>query len=228
MLSTKIKKNWAIALAILFHVSGFIGIAYTPYKNWFIANTPLNLGLMALLLIWVQPKKNMAFFLFAGICFLVGMSTEMIGTNTGKLFGNYKYTNVMGTGLNNVPFLIGVNWFVVVFCSCNITHALNNWIEDKYLQRGVIINPTLQKFSFVFDAALLATLYDVALEPIAINLNFWQWQGNTVPFFNYACWFVISAVLAWVYKLFSNIAHNQFAIHLFIIQYLFFIALQTF
>jgi bisanhydrobacterioruberin hydratase len=224
----KNKKNLAIAVAILFHVSGFIGMVYSPYKQWFIDNTSLNLGLMALLIIWMQPKKNKEFFLFACICFIVGMSTEMIGTNTGKLFGNYKYTNVMGIGINNVPYLIGINWFVVVFCSCTITQAITNWIEDKYLQNGVVINPLVQKLSFIFDAALLATIYDYALEPIAIELNFWEWQNNQVPFFNYACWFCISAILAYVYKLLPKIAFNQFAIHLFIIQYLFFLALQSF
>lgn len=222
------KKNIAIALAILFHLSGFIGLAFTPYKNWFIANTPLNLGLMAALLVYTQAQKKWPFYLFAAVCFLVGMATETIGVNTGKLFGNYYYTPVMGPQLNNVPYLIGINWFVVVYCSCVFTQHINNWIEDKYLQRGVIVNPWLQKISFVFDAALLTTLYDVALEPVAIELNFWHWNNTVIPFFNYACWFGISAVLAVLFKLLPPIKHNQFAIHLFIIQYLFFIAIQTF
>ncbi|MCA6457249.1 MAG: hypothetical protein IM584_14055, partial [Chitinophagaceae bacterium] len=73
------KQHIATFLAILFHVSGLVGILFTPYKEWFIQNTPLNLGLMALLLIWSHKGKNISFYLFLLTAFLVGMGTEMIG-----------------------------------------------------------------------------------------------------------------------------------------------------
>ena len=51
----------ALFIALLFHICGLIGILFTPYRNWFIQNTPLNLLLMALLLIATHPKKNKKF-----------------------------------------------------------------------------------------------------------------------------------------------------------------------
>ncbi|MBC7652425.1 MAG: carotenoid biosynthesis protein [Deinococcales bacterium] len=222
------KYNIAIFIALLFHISGAIGILFTPYKAWFIANTPLNLVIMLVLLIWLQPKKNVSFFLFFAITFLVGMGTEIIGVNTGKLFGHYHYGSAMGTKLNGVPFLIGINWFVVVFCSGIIITKLNNWIEDKYLIAELQMPPLLKTVSFIIDGALLATLFDYNLEPVAIKLNFWQWQNNQIPLYNFICWFLISAFLLLVFKRLNFSKSNQFAIHLFIIQSLFFIGLQIY
>ena len=222
------KYNIAIFIALLFHISGVIGILFTPYKDWFIANTPLNLVVMLVLLIWMQPQKNISFFLFFAICFLVGMGTEIIGVNTGKLFGHYHYGTIMGSKLNGVPYLIGINWFVVVFCSGIIITKLNNWIEDKYLVEGLQMSSFLKTVSFILDGALLATLFDYNLEPVAIKLNFWQWQNNQIPLYNFICWFIISALLLVVFRRLNFNKNNHFVIHLFTIQLLFFIALQTY
>jgi putative membrane protein len=43
----------ATFIALLFHVSGFIGM-FTSKHDWFVANTPLNLLLMAALIICIQ------------------------------------------------------------------------------------------------------------------------------------------------------------------------------
>src|SRR5215471_1769241 len=99
------KNNIALFLAIIFHVCGAIGIIYTPYKNWFIHNTPVNLLLMAALLVVTQKEKNIAFFFFLTLCYVTGMITEMIGVNTGYLFGNYQYGPVLGPKLYGVPWL---------------------------------------------------------------------------------------------------------------------------
>jgi len=222
------KLQIAVFIAILFHVSGAIGMLFTDYKDWFIQNTALNLMIMLVLLFWMQPQKNLSFYLFFSIAFLVGMATEMIGVNTGKLFGHYKYGTVMGPKLNGVPFLIGVNWFVVVFCSGVIVTKFNSWVEEKYLLAGVVIKPWIQQVSFVVDAALLTTFFDFILEPVAIHLQFWQWQNNSIPLYNYLCWFVISALLLLVFRQLQFSKHNHFAVHLFIIQFLFFVALQIF
>lgn len=226
--SLPIKKNIAIFIAILFHLSGAIGILFTPYKDWFIANTPLNLLLMTALLFWVQERKNIGFFLFFIMCFLVGMGTEMIGVNTGRLFGNYHYGTILGKKLNGVPFLIGINWFMVVFCAGVLMSKVTNWVEEKYDSLGVRLKPSLKTFSLIFDGAILATLFDYHLEPVAIKLSFWQWKLGTPPLFNYICWFAISANLLWLFKILHFHKDNQFAVHLLIIQALFFITLQVY
>src|SRR6266542_2687077 len=89
------KNNIALFLALLFHICGAIGILFTPYKQWFINNTPVNLLLMTALLIFTQKEKNKWFLGFVVLCFATGMITEMIGVNTGQLFGDYSYGEVL-------------------------------------------------------------------------------------------------------------------------------------
>lgn len=223
------KKNISIYLAILFHVSGLIGILYTPYRDWFIGNTPLNLLLMVVLLIWNQQKPNRDFIYFMLICFVTGMVTEMIGVNTGILFGNYRYGTVMGVQLMGVPLLIGVNWFVIVFCCLVLMEKMHHWVKAKYLREQMAPPPALlEGLSVIVDGAILATAFDWLMEPAAIELGFWQWEGQSIPALNYACWFLISAGLIAVSRKLSFHKFNPFAVHLLVIQILFFLTLRIF
>lgn len=215
-------------LAILFHISGLIGILFTPYKEWFIHNTPFTLCLMAVLLLWNQPQKNGSFWLFIMIAFLTGMGTEMIGVHTGHLFGKYHYGSTMGSKFNEVPYLIGLNWVVVILCSAAIMVKLHAWFDAKMEMQGTKMPPLIAKFSFIVDGALLATCFDWIMEPVAMKIGFWQWQDSNIPLFNYACWFLISSFLLMVYRSFFFEKDNHFAVHLLIIQALFFLTLRTF
>jgi putative membrane protein len=222
------KQNIATAIAILFHVIGLIGILFTPYKDWFIQNTSLNLCLMAVLLIWNQPQKNISFFGFVTVVFITGMLTEVIGINTGRLFGNYTYGTVLGIKFRGVPWLVGLNWFVVIFCSGTCMIKLQQWFKRKFEKEEQELSPRMAAVSLIIDGALLATFFDWVMEPVAVKLGFWQWQNSVVPFYNYLCWFIISAILLLVYRWFTFNKDNHFAVHLFIIQTLFFLALRTY
>ncbi len=222
------KNNIAIAIAILFHISGLLGILLTPYKDWFVQYTPLNLGLMFLLLMYTQPYRSRRFYLFMLIAFVIGMGTEMIGVHTGKLFGHYEYGSVMGSKLFGVPYLIGINWFVVVFCSGVLMRKINMFIESRFMVEGEQMRPGFKAASFIIDGALLATLFDFCIEPVAMQLNFWQWKNSQIPFYNYICWFFISAMLLVLFRKLNFNKNNHFAVHLFIIQVLFFLALQIY
>ncbi|HJV20132.1 MAG TPA: carotenoid biosynthesis protein [Sediminibacterium sp.] len=223
------KKNISIYLAILFHLSGLIGILYTPYKEWFIGNTPLNLLLMTVLLVWNQQKPNRNFFYFILICFTVGMITEIIGVKTGILFGNYSYGAVLGMKWMGVPLLIGVNWFVIVFCCMVFMEKLHHWVKAKYLAEHMSPpHVTLETLSVIVDGAILATAFDWLMEPIAMKLDFWQWEGQDIPALNYACWFLTSCALIAVSRKLSFHKYNPFAVHLLVIQTFFFLTLRIF
>lgn len=219
------KPGIPLFIAILFHFMGVLGILLTPYRDWFIANTPLNLILMGILLAASQERIEKGFVLFFLLAFITGMVTEIIGVNTGVLFGDYAYGTVMGPKLLGVPFLIGMNWFVVVFCCGSLMHKLNKVMLAKY---EAPIPVAIIKWSVIIDGAVLTTFFDWLMEPVAIKLGFWTWDGDTIPMLNYACWFVISAILLAVQQQLKIKAQNHFAIHLLIIQALFFLSLRIF
>lgn len=215
-------------IALLFHVSGFIGM-FTSKQSWFVAHTPLNLLIMFGLIVWTHPAKNKSFFLFIFIAFATGMLTEMIGVNTSLLFGNYEYGKVLGAGIVHVPWLIGINWITVIYCCGIVMSHVQSWFSSKSRAATTLISPQVMFISFIVDGAILATFFDMILEPVAVTFGYWTWLGDgSIPLTNYLCWFLISALLMTVFKLLSFPKHNQFAVHLLVIEMLFFSALRTF
>lgn len=220
--------NLALFIALLFHIAGAIGILFTPYKNWFVQNTPVNLLVMAGLLIITQKQKKIYFFIFLVITFLVGFVVEYSGANTGLIFGHYSYGDILGTKVLGVPLIIGVNWFIVMYCAGVATQFYENRMLRRIHEKGIAINPNVQKISFIIDASLLAVFFDWIIEPVAGKLGFWTWEGGDIPFYNYVCWLIISALLLALFQRLPFNKRNIFAVHLLIIQGLFFLVLRTF
>lgn len=220
--------NRAVAIALLFHVSGALGMIVGYYSNWFVQMTPVNLLLMFGLLLITHSDYSKAFWRFLFLAFSTGMITEIIGVNTGKLFGSYQYSKVLGPGIGGVPFLIGINWFLVVWCSAQCVLLLHQQVLKRIGPNRGQVSATWLRISLVVDGALLATFFDWVLEPAAVKLGYWTWLQSSIPIFNYVCWFLISGLLIGVFQFFGFRRINQFAVHLFIIQILFFLAIRTF
>jgi len=218
----------ATAIAILFHTIGIVGLLYFD-KAFFLGSTPVNLLLMFVLLVWTQKEKNKYFFLFLISCFCIGIAVEMIGINTAMLFGEYEYGDVLGYKVQNVPLLIGINWFIIIYCSgISIQTLLMKAINRIAADTGK--SPmALKAISVIIDGATLAVFFDWLMEPVAVKLGYWTWKGDgSIPFFNYICWFVVSVVLLSVFHFAKFDKQNKFAVNLLLIQVMFFLILRTF
>lgn len=227
------KQDIATAIAILFHTVGVIGILVFK-SEMIIRSTSLNLILCFLLLLWTQENKNIFFWLFALITLLTGFAVEVIGVNTGLIFGDYNYGNVLGIKWKQVPLVIGINWFIVLYCSgVSVTALLQriiNPVRPGQSDRVEIPQPppALKAISVISDGATLAVIFDWLIEPVAAKLGFWQWKGSDVPLYNYVCWFAISLLLMMLFRFSPFEKRNKFAIHLLLIQAMFFLILRTF
>lgn len=225
--STFSKQQTATAIAILFHAVGLAGILVFK-SDWIIQSTSFNLLLSMALLFWTQEDKNIFFWLFAVATILTGIAVEIIGVNTGLLFGNYAYGDVLGIQWKRVPLIIGVNWFIVIFCSGIAITALLQKITKPIDDTAAEPSPFIKAISVITDGATLAVAFDWLIEPVAIKLGFWKWEENDVPLYNYVCWFVISLLLMTLFRISPFQKKNKFAIHLLLIQVMFFLILRTF
>jgi putative membrane protein len=185
--------------------------------------------LMFGLILFTQKKINRSFWLFILICLISGIIVEIIGTKTKMLFGDYSYGDMLGCSIVNVPLIIGINWFIVIYCCGVSMHLLIHKMAERYSSFGEEINPLLKKISVVFDGALLALLFDWLMEPVAIKLGYWKWGGDgSIPLYNYLCWFAVSLLLLFVFNKCQFDKRNKFAVHLLLIQSMFFLLLRTF
>jgi len=220
------KHDIATAIAVFFHAIGLIGLLYFD-KGFFIRATPFNLLLSFVLLIWTQNEKNTRFLFFLLACFIAGFAAEVIGVNTGMLFGNYTYGDVLGFKLKSVPLLIGVNWFIIIYC-CGISiHTLLMKLISR-MAAGTGKPPySLKALSVIVDGATMAVFFDWLMEPVAIRLGYWSWAGP-IPIFNYLCWFGVSLLLLTIFHFIKFDKRNKFAVNLLLIQLMFFLLLRTF
>jgi putative membrane protein len=202
----------SVFIALLVHVAGCMGIAFFD-RTFFVTLTPVNLLLMFFLLIWNEISISRHWLIFLALGFFTGFITEIIGVNTGWLFGQYVYGSLLGPKILGVPLLIGVNWFCIVYCS---------------LQLGLILFPGIHAKPAIASlmAAIFATLFDWMMEPVAMVLGYWQWDNGVIPYYNYVCWFLISFLLSVVYFRVSQFRHNAFAVPMLLIQFLFFLVLR--
>ncbi len=216
--------RWATGVAALFHLTGLLGMAFLD-RPFFAALTPFNLLLMSLLNVWSGKgtwKRQLAFPILA---YATGMAAEIVGVNTGSLFGSYSYGHVLGPKWMGVPLLIGLNWFLVVAGAMAIADQLHG-IAVRLLPRQVpMAFSRMLPLSRVATAALLAVLFDRVMEPVAVKLGFWTWQDGVIPLYNYVCWFLVSFWLVLLGRRFSIAAQAGFTANLYLIQMLFFLLL---
>jgi putative membrane protein len=218
----------ATAIAILFHSIGLIGILLLK-QPIIIQTSALNLLLMFGLLCFTQPQKNLSFWIFVLICVMVGFGVEIIGTSTGLLFGDYAYGQTLGPKLFQVPLIIGINWFIVMY-TCGISiQMLMHTLSQKTAASAIERRPILKIIAMLIDGATLAVAFDWIIEPVAIKLDYWSWLGDgKIPDYNYACWFFCSIILLLIFQMTSFEKRNKFAVHLLLIQVMFFLILRTF
>ncbi len=223
----KTKTQIATTIAILFHTIGLVGMFFN--KDFFIATTQINLLLIAGLLFYTQQKINLSFLLFVFICFVTGIGVEIVGTSTGYLFGEYEYGKMLGNGIKKVPLIIGINWFIIMYC-CGVTvHTILEKLSAKLEAMTGAPSPALKILSIVSDGAMLAVVFDWIMEPAAIKLGYWKWLGDgDIPAFNYMTWFVISTLLMLVFSILKFNKQNIFAVNLLMIMMMFFMLVRTF
>mgnify|MGYP006147239287 CR=1 FL=1 len=202
------RETLLITVLVIFYSVGTVGISLPDYRDQFLDLSFFNLLLSMIVVLLARMQKFQRFVLFLFLCFLVGIIVEVIGTRTGLLFGSYSYGDNLGPKINGVPIVIGLNWGILVVSSASLVNRL----------KALPLNAK------VLLSALLMTLFDVIMEPVAIASDFWSWNGP-IPFFNYVCWFGVSLPLHYIYFRSALVESNKVYDALFLIMSLFFILL---
>lgn len=217
----------ATYIAAILHAAGLVGILV--FNSEFILRcTPYNLLICFALLLWTQKGINRPFIVFTVFIFLFGFFIEVIGVNTGKVFGRYTYGNILGPKLMSVPLMISVNWFIVIYCCGIATYTLLIRIIGRLAPSAAGPPKFIKALTLVTDGATIATFLDWLMEPGVTRLGFWQWNDGVIPWYNYFCWFIVSMLMLGIFHICHFNKRNKFAVNLLLIQLLFFLALRTY
>ena len=199
----------AQGLVLLFHLTGFVGLAFSKNSDFYLRFTPLTLLLTALLLLAFQRERGVSFWGFCVSVSLLGFAAEVVGVFTGKFFGHYYYGQTLGYQVLGVPLAIGLNWLVLTYV-CGI------------LARSL----PLAELPRILLAALLMVGLDMCMEPVASHYDFWHWTANIIPFQNFRDWFIFACVLQMLFNRANFPKFNPLVPLVYLTQLLFFFLLS--
>lgn len=202
------EKN-AFGLLIAMHLAGVIGLIIPETQDLFKLLVPFNLLLTTAILLHFEKEKSFKYGLFIFLTFVVGFFAEVLGVKTGILFGSYTYGPTLGFKAFDVPFAIGLNWVVLVYCSAHLSKKISN-----------------STFIRIILGSAMMVAFDFIIEPVAIKFDFWAWEELNIPIRNYIGWFLISLLLHTAFHFLIRSSNNSLAVRLLYIQVAFFLILN--
>lgn len=203
-------RNLILVLVIL-HLVGVVGILIPQTRSLVLSLSAINLFLGFIVILLSERKNLTGILVYSLIAFLIGYGSELIGVHTGGLFGNYWYGANLGLKLMEVPLIIGINWGVLAITSASLTQK---FVDNIFLKIGI--------------NSLLMVFFDFIMEPVAMKSDFWSWENDVIPIYNYVCWFFVALILQAIYLNFFKNRTNKVLNALFLIQLLFFTILNFF
>lgn len=162
-------------------------VQYAVGLTYVLNLTPLVIGIITALtvLFWDASAKNRVYLAISAM--VIGMLVEIIGVNSGIVFGDYSYGPLLGLKIFGVPVLIGITWLLVTLSAWQIVSFSN-----------------LNKFYKIIVASWLVVMFDLILEQFATAYGLWSWQNAVIPLKNYVTWFVVGAVIVTLYAFFAK------------------------
>lgn len=170
------KNYWAEVLFIILTIGGIVLLALGV--DTIIRLTPLYILLNAAIIVyryWSIPHIKS----IIGVAACIGFFAELLGVQTGIIFGDYIYGSVLGPKIFDVPIMVGVMWALVMLVIWSV-------LPEKWRLYRIPV------------AGLLAVLYDLVLEHFATRFGLWGWDGS-IPLSNYLGWFVVATLIASIY-----------------------------
>jgi len=184
-----------------------IGVAFDvqpPFSLSWAASALLflegTLVLSAAMLVYDPLRALLAALIVIVLSYLV----ETLGVTSGFPFGAYHYTDKLFPHLPGaVPLAVMFAWLLIVFGAIG-------WVKRRTpAKRGIDVGAALL-------GAVLATLLDLAIEPVAAHVvYYWQWlepgplSYYGVPLANFAAWFMVSFVLLLIVAAVMGGGHPQ-------------------
>ncbi len=197
---------------IIYYAIGLIGLSIPFTARYFIYLTPFSILINLFLILYFNINWSARFAVTGLLIYIFSMAAEITGVNTGAVFGSYTYENsILGPGLLNTPFIIGINWFILIYCTYTLTNKFKFALIIKILMGGLIM-----------------LIFDILLEPVAGRMLMWTWLSIEVPLLNYAVWFILSIVFVSIMYLGRINIQNVISTHLLFVQFIFFSGLNLF
>lgn len=154
--------------------------------------------------------KYLIFFVFV---LIISWLIEYFGVKSGIVFGEYEYSDTLIPQISKVPIAIGFAWFSTLISSAAIVQQTSVFSSSK-------VDAIVKSLAI----ALFMVFFDFMLEPVAVKLDYWQWESGIIPTQNYITWFIVGflfSLIGYVLEVFT-IKIPNIIIHIFVAQIIYF------
>ena len=157
------------------------------------------LALFSLFHAWYSlgGRLTLAFFALSAT---ISWAYEQVGVMTGLVFGAYHYTDYLGAKLGDVPLLISLAWFMMIYPS--------------YVIAGLVVGrrPTgtppgaVALLRLAAVSAVVMTAWDLVVDPILSgpDARAWIWENGGpyfgIPIQNYFGWLLTTFTVYLAYR----------------------------
>jgi putative membrane protein len=161
-----------------------------------------------------DKNKRSGYILLIG---MLGFGLETIGWHTGFPYGQFYYTDTLKPQILGTPVAISFAWITLSICSASVI---------SYLEKSSIYIKALSAGIFVF-------ILDFIMEPAAVKLNYWYWEGSTIPIENYVTWLITGAVFSFLLlKNFDienkSVLQRNIFLHIYLAQIIYFLLIDLY
>jgi uncharacterized membrane protein len=150
-------------------------------------------SVLAILIILFKERKNKKIFEDSVLAFLYGLFLETINVHLSQ---SYSYSANFIFQVYNIPLAIGAGWAIIYYSAYKLSRSYNlKWWQSPFLM------------------ALIALSFDLAIDAIAIRMEFWSWkiplnqEWFGVPYDNLFGWLAV----IWTFSLFINFSYQKLA-----------------
>jgi len=158
---------------------------------------------------------NITIFLIVTI--IVSLFFEIIGSKTGYVFGgkyHYNKDNTPGYIIFDVPVLIPIAWFGIIYMCINFCY----YITNVMFPFGNSIN-----YSFIILTAFFVMLLDLVLDPLAVDEKRWEWEFPGVyygiPLLNFLGWLLVPISVLLIFQHYSQSIPTSITSYSILFQY---------
>ncbi len=194
---------------VWFYIIGIAGMMIPATSALFMKLTPLALLMnFGLLLTHHETKFSVITILIFSLILLSGFFIEIIGVQTGIIFGEYVYGKGLGWKLWDTPLIIGLNWLLLVYTTATITQKIK-----------------IHNIIRIALGAGMMLVYDLIMEQVAPRMDMWSWKNGIIPIENYIAWFVIASLFHALIQFSGIKIKNKLSETVLIAQFVFFVIL---
>jgi putative membrane protein len=141
-------------------------------------------------------RRSLTFF---ALCTVISGLLEQIAIWSADV-GAYYYTDVLGPKLGDVPIVIPISWFMMIYPCYTIANLL---VDGRPVTTARTLLPLLW-LSMV--TAIVETAWDLSLDPFMTGkMKAWVWADGGpyfgIPFQNYFGWIQVTLIVMVIYRL---------------------------